>query len=217
MDFIVWIIVIACIVSAVNRKGKNQAKRQPQAPAGSTQPIRRQQPGEQEASSAGAQMLSQAMNAAVTNAAAGGAAWARRLAEAIGEDDFEEPPEVKAEPDHSHQGAHQPLRASGEGGFSTQSQWMEPCVLPDGAAASGAADPCRMVMPSPETLRRSPAAAELQGGESLLSSHRASRRSGSVSQMRQGQGVLKVDSQALRQGIVWSEILNRRGGRRSIH
>ena len=144
-------------------------------------------------------------------------AWARRLAEAIGEDDFEEPPEVKAEPDHSHQGVHQPLKASGEGGFSTQSQWMEPCVLPDGAAASGAADPCRMVMPSPETLRRSPAAAELQGGVSLLSSHRASRRSGSVSQMRQGQGVLKVDSQALRQGIVWSEILNRRGGRRSIH
>ena len=111
MDFVVWIIVIACIVSAVNRKGKKQAKRPPQAPSGSIQPIRRQQqPGGQEASGAGAQLLSQAMNAAVTSAAAGGAAWAKKLAEAMREDVFEEPPEVKARP-------QPPGRPSAAGGF----------------------------------------------------------------------------------------------------
>lgn len=228
MDFVVWIIVIACIVSAVNRKGKKQAKRPPQAPSGSTQPIRRQQPGGQEVSGAGAQLLSQAMNAAVTSAAAGGAAWAKKLAEAMREDDFEEPPEVKAEPGHSHQGVHQPLEDSGEGGFSPQSQWIERRVEPAEAVspemadpcratASRAADPCRAAIPVAGKAGRRPGALGLEGGENLLSAHRATRRSGSVSQMRQGQGVLTVDSQALRQGILWSEILNRRGGRRSIH
>lgn len=217
MDFVVWIIVIACIVSAVNKKGKKQAKRPPQAPAGSTQPIRRQQPGGQEASGAGAQLLSQAMNAAVTSAAAGGAAWAKKLAEAMGEDDFEEPPEVKAEPGHSHQGAHQPLEDSGEGSFSQQSQWMEKRMGPAEAPSPKTADPCRAAIPAAGKARRRPGALGLEGGENLLSAHRATRRSGSVSQMRQGQGGLTVDSQALRQGILWSEILNRRGGRRSIH
>ena len=227
MDLIVWIIVIACIVSAVNKKGKKQAKRPPQAPSRPTpvQPPRRPEP--QAPSSAGAQLLSQAMNDAVSSAAAGGATWAKKLAEALKEDDFEEPAKVKAEPDHSHQGVHRPLADSGEGAFSSQSQWIEQRAQPAEAAspkmpdpcratASRAADPCRAVAPTVGSVRKHAGGAPLmQGGENLLSTPRATRRSGSISQRRQR--ILTVDSQSLRQGVVWSEILNRRGGRRSIH
>jgi hypothetical protein len=136
---------------------------------------------------------------------------ARPVAPLPAADRFEEPEEQKDDPEHSHEGYHEPLEESGEGEALEESSSEEGPQRTRDAAAALAADPCRVVRladyrPAEGTLDLT--------GLPARTIHRASRRSGSVARSREDTRRLIVNSDGLLQGVLWTEILNKRGGRK---
>jgi len=103
-----------------------------------------------------------------------------------------------AQPAWPPQGGHTPLAPSGEGFYGTEGLHMHD---------EEQADSCRAVSPVAEPLAE----------EDRMTVRRAVKRAGSVTGQRAARKTLAITPQNLQQGIIWSEILNRRGGRGNIH
>ena len=95
------------------------------------------------------------------------------------------------------QGGHETLAPSGEGVYTRRSEGHEGPL----------ADACRAV----GSTVRPPEEAEQPTIERAVRSKRPAVQAGT------GRGTLTVTPQSLQQGLIWNEILNKRGGRGRIH
>ena len=159
-------------------------------------PQRRVEPLYRQVRSTGAeQQLSQTMKHAVQNAASRGEAWAQTII------NYSAPaatqPTVNI-PVVQPQGQHEPLQPSEEGTYPAGVQEEH---------EQSQADSCRAVTP---TLGSAMPVEDVIG-------RRAVRKSGSVTGQRAAHSALSLTPQSVQQGIIWREILNRRGGRGNIH
>jgi len=135
-------------------------------------------------SSGGEQQLAQTMKNALMNAANRGESWAKAIVE-----------NTASAFTPQMQGQHVPLAPSGEGVYQEEGSHEHD---------QRQADSCRAVAPV-----ATPAA-----DEEMIAVHRAVRKAGSVAEQRAARRQLTLTAESLQQGIIWSEVLNKRGGRR---
>ena len=135
-------------------------------------------------SSGGEQQLAQTMKNALMNAANRGESWAKAIVE-----------NTASAFTPQMQGQHVPLAPSGEGVYQEEGSHEHD---------QRQADSCRAVAPV-----ATPAA-----DEEMIAVHRVVRKSGSVAGQRAARRQLTLTAESLQQGIIWSEVLNKRGGRR---